>query len=206
MERAHRRIECNTNVDVIVQDKEQMDIDLVVKTFLNIDAAFEDSSYLMEIVRLLLNECELPDNLTPAQRSFCSIFKLQQKMPEKYTNEQLSELKRRSATAYRVIASFPDIKTKYSSDELQRFVQHLVFHLFAIAKYAIDLNESSRTDSKPFLASYCLGHFATGFYAFGFHINHSCIPNVSWFCAGNRLVCTAIRPIKKGEQLLRSYL
>lgn len=204
MERAHHRIDCN--MDVIADEKEQIEIELVVKTFLNINAAFADANILKNIVDLLLRDGDIPDDLPPAQRSFCLLFKLPNVMHGKCPDEQLSELKRKSTSAYQMIESFPDIKLKYSSIELQRFIQHLILHLFSFVGYAIDLNGTIRTDSKPFLASYSLEHYASGFYSFGCHINHSCVPNVSWFCAGNRMVCNVIRPIKKGEQLLRSYL
>lgn len=205
MERSHHRIDCS--IDVVADDKDQIEMELVVKTFQNVNASFANANSLMEIVELLVRDGDFPDDLTPAQRSFCLLFKLPNVMHGKYSDEQLSELKRKSAAAYRIIiASFPDIKSKYPSIELQRFIQHLIFHLFPIVGYAIDLNVPIRTESKPFLASYSLEHYASGFYPFGCHINHSCIPNVSWFCVGSRLVCTVIRPIKKDEQLFRSYL
>lgn len=204
MKRAHHQIECS--IDVILDESEQIEIELVVKTFLNVNAAFDDPNVMMKIVNLLLNESDLPDNLTPTQRNFCILFKLRHVTHDAYTDDELSELKRKSAIAHQIIASHSDIKLKFSSVELQRFIQHLIFHLFSIVEHAINLNESMRKDSKPILASYSLEHYATAFYSFGCHIRHSCIPNVSWFCAGNRLVCTVIRPIKKGEQLLRSFL
>lgn len=204
MERAHHRIECS--MDVIVDEKETIEIELVVKTFLNMNDAFADADVLMKCVNSLLHDNEFPDNSTPAQRSFCLLFELSKRVHKQHSDEQWSELKRKSATTYRIITSFPVMKSKYSSIEQQRFIQHLILHLFSIVGFAIDLNEQIRTDSKPFLASYSLEHYASAFYPFGCHMNHSCIPNVSWFSAGNHLVCTAIRPIKKGEQLLRSFL
>lgn len=206
MERACHRIDCS--VDVVRDDqREQVEIELLVKTFLIANAAFDDADNLMKIVDLLLRDGDnLPDDLTPAQRSFCFLFKLPNAMREKHSDEQLSELKRKAASAYQIVASFEGIKLKYSSIEQQRFIQHLIFHLFCIVGHAIDLNEPIRTDSKPFLAAYSLEHYASALYPVGCHIKHSCIPNVSWFSDRNRLVCTVIRPIKKGEQLFRSYL
>lgn len=205
MEQAYHRIDCS--IDVITDDKvEQMEIELVVKTFLNANAAFADANILMKICDLLLRDDDIPDDLTQIQRRFCLLFKLPNVMRRKYSDEQIAELKRKSACAYQIISMFADIKLEYSSCEKQRFIQHLIFHLFCIVGHAIDLNEPIRTDSKPFLAAYSLEHYASAFYPVGGPIKHSCIPNVSWFSDRNRLVCTVIRPIKKGEQLYRSYL
>lgn len=205
MESAHHRIDCS--VDVVTHDQnESIGIELVVKTILNATAAFADANKLMKIVDVLLRDDELPDDLTPTQRNFCFLFKLPNVMHGKYSDEQLAELRRKSASAHRIVASFPNIKLKYSSIEQRRFIQHLIFHLLCIVGHAISLNETIRSDSKPFLAAYSLEHYASAFYPVGCHIKHSCIPNVTWFSDRNRLVCTVIQPIKKGEQLLRSYL
>lgn len=203
MEQAHHRIACS--MDVIVDEKEQTEIELVVKTFLNINAAFEDANFLLKVVDGLLHNNDFADDLTPAQQNFCLLFKLPNVMHGKYSDDELMELKRKSADTYEIIQSFPEIERKFSTAKTKCFMQHLIFHLFAIIGRAIDLNEPIRTDSKPFLASYSLQQYACAFYPFGCQINHSCIPNVAWFCADNRLICTVIRPIRKGEQLFRSY-
>lgn len=203
MAQARHQIVCS--MDVIVDEKEQNEIELVVRTLLNINAAFDDANILLKVVDLLLQHNDLPNDLTPAQRNFCMLFNLPNVMHGKCSDAESKELKRKSAATYDIIAAFPEIEQKFSTTELKIFMQHLILHLFGIVGYAIDLYAQIRSDSKPFMASYSTEHYACAFYPVGCQINHSCIPNVAWFCAGNRLVCTVIRPIQKGEQLLRSY-
>lgn len=75
MERAHHRIDCS--MDVIEDDKDRHEIELVVKTFLHINAAFPDANSLMKVVDLLLQDNDFEsDDLTPVQRNFCMLFQI----------------------------------------------------------------------------------------------------------------------------------
>lgn len=201
MKKAFHKTDCN--MEIFSDDKEL--IELVVKTFLSINAAFSDVDVLMKTVDSLLKGIDVTEDLTVKQRSFCSIFQLDLNR-EKYSVEQSNNLKSNSNTAYDIITSFPDIKEKYVTKEQQFFLQHLILHLFYAVEHAIDSQEFIRRDEKSPLASYAFEHYAKAIYSFGCYIKHSCIPNVYCFSVDDRLICKVIRPIKEGEQIFRSYL
>lgn len=178
---------------------------LVVKTFINIIDAFPDVDVLMSTVDGLLKGDDLADGLTAAQNDFCALFQLTLNH-HKYSDQQSKDLRSESTAAYMAITPFACFKEKFVTTEHRCFAQHLVLHLFHIAEHAIDLHEDTREDDTMTLAEFCSHHYATAMYAFGSYINHSCIPNICWFFVDNRLICKVIRPIKKGEQVFRSYL
>ncbi|XP_055316116.1 uncharacterized protein LOC129575905 [Sitodiplosis mosellana] len=83
---------------------------------------------------------------------------------------------------------------------------HLILHFVHVVVNQVSLNEyvkletGSRMDFGFFLP------YAHGMYPFGCYMNHSCLPNVCSMSVDNRLICKVIRPIKKGQQIFRSYL
>lgn len=202
MTKAHHKMECN--MEIFSSEKEK--IQLVVKTFLNINAIFSDVDGLIKTINSLLNGNEFGmDDLSAAQKEFCSLFQLELHC-EKYTNERKDAMTEKSKIAYDIVKSFPDIKERYATEEQQRFVQHLIHHLCYMVERAIDLQDYVRANSKSPLASYSFEHYAKAMYPFASYIRHSCIPNVCWFSVDDRLVCKVIQPIKSGEQIFRSHL
>lgn len=201
MKRAFHRIQCG--MEIFSDDKEQ--IELIVNTFLKINSLFSDVGLLMKTVETLVKGDDITDGLSVRQRNFCSVFQLKVNRGN-YSDELMKDVESIPSTAFNTIISFPDIKEKYTTREQQCFLQHLILQLFYIVQNAIDLQEYVRPDGKTKLATYSFKNYAKAIYSFGCNIPHSCIPNVHWFSIDDRLVCKVIRPIKKGEQIFRSYL
>lgn len=159
----------------------------------------------MDIVQLMINAKKLPNDLTQSQKDFCSIFQL----VHNHENLSADHLKRmRAATGMVILTAlrFPEFKRQYVTLKHQRFLQHLILHLFHVAEHAFELFEYYQKDNNAIMVHYEYRHFARGMYPFACFINHSCVPNVCWFNVDGRLICKVIRSIKKGDQIFRSYL
>lgn len=201
MAKSFHKLICN--LEISSNDREKCE--LVVKTFYKTNAAFADVDVLMSTVNLMLKDHDVPDDLTTAQRNFCFLFQLGQNH-EKHSHQQSKKFTSISTAIYVKIAQFQDFNEKFVTNKHRCFAQHLILHLFYTVEHAIELHEHIRNDSKSILASYSFEHYASGLYPVGCWINHSCVPNVCWFSVDDRLICKVIWPIKKGEQIFRSYL
>lgn len=201
MEKAFHQTDSNMEASTDCKGK----FDLVVKTFLNIIDAFPDGNHLMSTVDSLINGNNAANDLTAAQKNFCSIFRLALN-DNKFTEEQAKDLRSKSTFAYLAMTPFPQFKEMFITKEQRCFAQHLVLHLFHITEHAIDLYELVRADNTTPMSKYTIHQFASGMYPFGCYINHSCVPNICWYSIDDRLICKVIQPIKKGEQIFRSYL
>lgn len=201
MEKSMHKYECN--MPSALSRKETFE--LVLKMFFNINAAFYNVEQLIKTVEALLKGQETIGLTTEAQRNFCSLFQLNHnhsKQPESV----LTRFRAATSVAIITIMRFPDFERKYVSMKHRRFLNHLILHLFHIAEHCVDLYEPIHADENEPLKQYEWENYACGMYAFGCFINHSCVPNISWYSVDGRLVCKVIRPIKKGEQIFRSYL
>lgn len=178
--------------------------DLVMKMIFKIMETFPAVDKLLNTIESLnKRNYYLADLTDEQQKAFCTIFQMNHNH-EKQSDEQLKILLQASASVYSHIMNIVDFKRKFATEKHQRFLKHLIFHLFHVAQHAIELynyKQGNNSDDHRFEI------FAHGIYPIGSYINHSCIPNVHCYVdAGGWLFCHVIRKIKKGEQLFRSYL
>lgn len=200
MAKSFHKFECK--MPITLSRKETFE--LVLRLFFGIDAAFPDVLVLIKTVETLLKG-EKPTDVTSAeQRNFCSLFQLVHNH-RKQSDFHLTRLRAATDVAIITISRFPELKRKYVSLPNQRFLQHLILHLFHIAEHAINLYECYQdADNEP-MSEHKYRRYASGMYPFGCFINHSCVPNVWCHSIDGRLICKVIRPIKRGEQVFRSY-
>lgn len=201
MQKSFHRYECDLPT---LTRKETSD--LVFKVLYKLIVDFPHIGDLMKMVDKLLKDEEVT-GLTRAQEDFCSIFRLFHK--HKLSESQQSTLPRQSAIIFVQLMEIDEFKEIFRAKEHQRFLQHLILHLLHVTEHAFDLHEfkpeHSDDGDEPVMAGTFL-HYASAIYPFASYIKHSCAPNVFWFAIDDRLICKVIRPIAKGEQVLRSYL
>lgn len=201
MKEAFHKYECNKPGTLSRKET----FELVLNMFANIDATFPDVNDLMNTVDMLLKGHDVFRLTNVAERKFGSIFQLVHNH-EKQESHHLTRLRAATDVAIVTIMRHPEFKRKYNTLKYRRFLQHLILHLFHIAEHAYDLFEYTQENSDQPMQEYSLEKFAKGMYPFGCYLNHSCVPNVFCFFVDSRLICKVIRPIKKGEQLFRSYM
>lgn len=179
--------------------------DLVLNMFFKINEAIPNVDGLMEMVDMLLKRQD-PSGFTDAnQKAFGWIFQLVHNHG-KQTKEHLRRLRGATAIAIAALNRNPISKRKFSALKHRRFLQHLLLHLFHVAEHGIDLLQYQQTDNSEMAMKSSLGEYATGMYPFACYFNHSCIPNICIYSVDDRLIGKVIRPIKKGQQLFRSYM
>lgn len=93
----------------------------------------------------------------------------------------------------------------FSMEKYQRFVMHLIMHHLALYKSNKITNER------------LIGNVMTIFNAINYvyedecmgilknYFNHSCAPNIGFYCDNGSIIGKIIRPVKNGEQLFVSY-
>lgn len=199
-EKSFHKYECNKPSTLSRKET----FELVLNTFVNIDAAFPDVNQLMSTIDTLLKGHDVNRTTNAAQKAFCSIFQLAHNH-EKQDPFHLTRLRAATDVAIFTLMRHSEFKRKYSTMKYRRFLQHLILHLFHIAEHAYDLGEFSQKDSNAQIQDFSIEKFAKAMYPFGCYINHSCVPNVFCIFVDSRLICKVIRPIKKGEQIFRSY-
>lgn len=193
----HRKYECN--LPSALSRKETFE--LVLRMFYNINSAFPDVDFLMQTVDALL-KFQAPIGLkSAAQRDFCLIFRLNHNH-RKQSTAVLERFRAATSVAVNVLMRSRDIEQKYVTLKHRRFMNHLILHLLHIAEQSVDLHEYIETNNNQ----YSYENYARAIYPIGCYFNHSCVPNVAWYSVDGRLICKVIRPIKKNEQLFRSYL
>lgn len=200
-EKSFHKYECNRPGTLSRKET----FELVLGMFFNIDATFADVNDLMKAVDMFLKGQDVLRSTNAAERSFGSIFQLAPNH-EKQDPHHLTRLRAATDVAIITIMRHPEFKRKYNTLKFRRFLQHLILHLFHIAEHSYDLVEYTQENSNEPMQNYSLVEFAKGMYPFGCYLNHSCVPNVFCFFVDSRLICKVIRPIKKGEQLFRSYM
>lgn len=199
MQKSYHKYECETpHLDMC----ESETFVLVLQLLFTIDAAFPDVDFLIETVEQLLNDQHVTE-LTVAQLSFCSIFQLVHHH-EKQSPANLRRLLNCSGDAIITVMQFPDFERKYTTPRYNRFLQHLILHLFHVAEHKMSLFEIDQNDEE--MMTHCDNRmYASAMYPFGCYMNHSCTPNVCRFFVDSRLIYKVIRPIKSGEQVFCSY-
>lgn len=201
LEKSFHKFECKMPVMAFRKEKETFD--LVLKAFCNVNAAYPAVESLMKTVELALRG-ENVGELTREQKRFDLLLRLHHNH-ENQSSEQLKALRTGTACVYLTIKRVPGIKYKYPTKRHQRFLQHLIFHLFHLAEHSLYLHEYLQDKSGKDICELKPRVYAIGLYPFGCHIKHSCVPNVLWLNDGDRLVCKVIRPINSGQQIFRSY-
>lgn len=179
--------------------------DLVLKMFIKIDKTFTNVENLMILVDMLLNGHDVMHVTNNKEREFAALFQLVHRH-NKLELEHLNRLRSATNVAIVTLMRKSEFIRKYSTLQYQRFLQHLILHLFHIAEHAYELNEYTQEDSRLPMQKYTFEVFANAMYPFGCYINHSCVPNVFCFFVDGRLICKVIRPIGKGDQIFRSYM
>lgn len=202
MQKSFHRYECNLPT---LTRKETSD--LVFKILYNLNVDFPRVDDLMKTVEKLLKDEDVTGLTSVAQQNFCSIFRLIHK--HKLCENQQSTLSRESAIVFVQLMEIDEFKEMFRAKKHQRFLQHLILHLLHVTEHAFDLHEfkpeHSPDGDEPVMAGTFV-HYASAIYPFACYIKHSCAPNVFWFSIDDRLICKVLRPIAKGEQVLRSYL
>lgn len=192
--------ECNMPISLSRKET----FELMLRMFFNINAAFTDIDLLMKTVETLLVGGK-PSNLTTsAQRNFCTLFQLTHNHRQLFEH-QLDRFRAATSVAIITINRFPELKSRFSAMQHQRFLQHLLLHLFHIAEHSVELYEHTQEKESDSISETEYERYAYAMYPFSCFINHSCIPNVWLYSVDDRLIGKVLRPIKKGEQLFRSY-
>lgn len=201
MEQSLHEYECNR--PACLSRKETFD--LVLNVFFKINETFSSVDGLMETVDLLLNRQD-PSGFEDADRkAFGWIFQLAHNH-EKQTKEHLRRLRSATSVAITTLNRNPILKRKFAALKHRRFLQHLLLHLFHVAEHSIDLLQYQQEDNNEMAMKSTLEEYATGMYPFACYFNHSCIPNVCIYSVDDRMIGKVIRPIKRGEQVFRSYM
>lgn len=179
--------------------------DLVLNMFFKLNETFLNADDLMETIDMLLNRQD-PSGFVDADRTaFGWIFQLAHNH-EKQTQEHLRRLRGATSIAIITLNRNPILKRKFAALKHRRLLQHLLLHLFHVAEHSIDLLQYLQEDNNKMSMKSSLEEYATGMYPFACYFNHSCIPNVCIYSVDDRLIGKVIRPIKKGEQVFRSYM
>ncbi|XP_031623121.1 SET and MYND domain-containing protein 4-like [Contarinia nasturtii] len=200
MDMSNHSLSCNLPIPKTNSESCQLVLEILFKT----NEAFPDIDVLTKTVESLLKGKE-PIGLTNAiHRDFCSIFQLTTNH-DKRSADQIQKLRNTSAFIFSTLMQIPDFNLKFTKMKHARFLQHLILHFLHISEHAIDLYQYVQRDEKAKLMTCTKKHYASGMYPFGCAMNHSCVPNISWFGINDRLVCKVIRPIKRGAQIFRSY-
>lgn len=201
MEKSQHEYECNR--PACLSRKETFD--LVLKMFFKINETFSSVDDLMETADLLRNRQD-PSGFADANRkAFGWIFQLAHNHA-KQTKEHLRRLRSATSIAITTLNRNPILKRKFAALKHRRFLQHLLLHLFHVAEHSIDLFQYQQKDDTEMSMKSSLEEYATGMYPFACYFNHSCIPNVCIYSVDERLIGKVIRPIKRGEQVFRSYM
>lgn len=159
----------------------------------------------MNLVNLLIAGKNPPNILTKSQKYFCSLFQLPHNH-EKLTPYVLERFRAATSITIFTLMRFREFKQKYSSLKHRRFLQHLILHLYHVAAHAIEMYEYNQNDLSAYMSKYDYRHFGRGMYPIASFIKHSCVPNVCSIHVDGRFICKVLRPIKKGEQIFRSFV
>ncbi|XP_055299291.1 N-lysine methyltransferase SMYD2-B-like [Sitodiplosis mosellana] len=176
--------------------------ELVEPILQKIVSAFPDIDVLVKTVESLQKGEDVTDLTSTVQKQACSLFRLINK--HEISTDQQFKL-RPAADTFVTVMKKPHFGRIFNTEERQRFLKHLILHLHNVTEYAIDLYELQQEDIDEPIRGHTFVHYATAIYPFGGYIKHSCVPNVIWFSVDDRLIAKVIRPIEKGEQILRSY-
>lgn len=162
----------------------------VAETILTALNTFPSVDDLMEFVErhLITSKSELPPNCHSAQSRYEMFLKLDERLSETYL-EHIQRL----YFVYRNIMDIPALQNQFNTIKKQRFLMHLMWQhkLYAMNIFASALSKGSA--ELVYLANILS------------LINHSCTPNLYEQTFENKLFCTTISPIKKGEQLFITY-
>ncbi|XP_031629227.1 SET and MYND domain-containing protein 4-like [Contarinia nasturtii] len=199
------KFECNMPVILFMEGMTKFN--LILRLIVRINDDFPDVNVLIETVNLLRNGKEVTGLTSDRQKNFCLLFQLVHHH-EKLSYHQIEELRKGAACVFLTVMRFPEFTNKFNNNFRRQFLQHFIFHLCHFAPHAFRLFENCLigTEHEHSLKAFEeKSLYAFAMYPFSSFINHSCIPNVAWFSVGNRLVCKVLRPIRKGEQIFRTY-
>lgn len=109
---------------------------------------------------------------------------------------------------YHQIMKNPEMAKLFSSNESQRFLQHLILHHVLViigCKGIFALYEQQKVTQLP-LSEHCSQIYAVGHYPVANMFNHSCVPNLFLITFDHRIVLKIVQAVKKGEELFVPYL
>lgn len=159
---------------------------LTVDAILVAIETFSGVANLMNFVDKVLSDDDsdkLPTSVHDAKSKFHFYFKLTK--TKKFYDQLLFNV----YEVFENILAVCKIADLFDSDEKQRFLMHLIAHIYFI-------NHANSIGSETIRR--VINVFST--------INHSCAPNLYTRYAGKIHHCITIRPVKKGEQLFINYL
>lgn len=139
----------------------------------------------------------------PTMKSkFETILRLHFSIP---TNDAMDCSLQLACLAYDTFLGCGEMKKMFTATTHQRFLMHLTYHLCGVFK-TNRLTMTNFRDEKSVWSEVNVENFGIGLYNLKSYLNHSCVPNVVCLFYDKQLVCKAIKPIKKGEQLFISYM
>lgn len=106
---------------------------------------------------------------------------------------------------YRILLVIPHVRAMFSSEKSRRFLIHLIAHHYHVLEHNSTLprvmiqNTAECDQLEPMYLSSQTGLIIRYF-------KHSCAPNVAVSSQHGNTVVTTVRPIKKGDQVVHSYL
>lgn len=103
-----------------------------------------------------------------------------------------------------MILHVPEMRLRFNTRSKRRFLQHLIWHHMLI------IETKTRHSATKHILPYTKPFQAEGYIQliFGFSslLNHSCVPNILFSRDADKYIGYIVRPVKKGEQLLASYI
>lgn len=105
--------------------------------------------------------------------------------------------------AYDLLLECKEIRQIFSTMTHRRFLMHLTLYFSGIFK--TNFMTLAEINNFTFLGEN-VEYFGLAIHNLRAYLNHACDPNIFCMSQDNMLVCRAIKPIKKGEQLFIDYM
>ncbi|XP_037052135.1 uncharacterized protein LOC119085756 [Bradysia coprophila] len=107
---------------------------------------------------------------------------------------------------YRYLAGNTELASHFSEEKHRRFYMHLIMHHLAVVK-------SNKITSERLVGNVLPAGLNALDYVYEdesigilkTYFNHSCAPNIAFYCDNGCIIGKIIRPVKNGEQLFCSY-
>lgn len=176
---------------------------MVLRFMIKLLNVFNSAETIIQSVTSLLKSDNLLSQLSGDKLSLAMNLQLETNK-QNIPTEHLQDIIWATFLIYNILMHFSSFNRQFVTEKQQRFLQHLILHMFHIANHPIEPLELTKI-KQDFLKSDDK-IYACALYPVGCYINHSCVPNVYLYSVDNRLICKVIRPIKAGQQLFRSYL
>lgn len=164
------------------------DIQFVVESILTAFNAFPSVEHLMEFVeqKLATPVLKIPESFSDVQRNYGML------LPHNVSVIfEDSKIVSSLFLAYDRILKMPICSAQFNTTKKQRFLIHLLWQHFLISQ-TILIKNFNNTNVQ------LVGNILS-------LLNHSCAPNLHYRFLENKIVCTTINRVKKGQQLFIMY-